>query len=86
MKTQDARLSTGSWPRMLSRIEIAEHIETVFDGTRQLRDDLMAAATRTSARAAVLDALGGLPDRSYRKLGDVWPHLPTMPIDLDDQP
>ena len=70
--------------QMLSRVEIAEHIETAFDGSRRLRDDLMAEATRTSARSAVLDALGGLPDRPYRKLGDVWPHLPTMPIDLSD--
>lgn len=67
----------------VSRTEIADHVEGLFDGNQVHRSDLYREAERTSARPALLDVLAALPDRAYRRLGDLWQDLPHLPIDDD---
>lgn len=67
--------------RQVSRVEIADHIETVFTDVRVHRDDLVRQAELTSARPAVLHVLAALPNRFYHHLGDLWGDLPRIPID-----
>jgi len=67
----------------VSRIEIADCIESAFANSPISSDELIAAATRASARPAILDALANLPNRKYHQLVDLWAHLPDLPISID---
>lgn len=67
----------------VSRIELADCIERAFANSPICSGDLIAAATRASARTEILEALATLPDRPYHRLVDLWTHLPDLPISID---
>lgn len=67
--------------QMVTRIEIADVIEDAFSHPPVTRSDLLAHATAHRARVDILETLSRLPDRSFRSLGELWPHLPGVPAD-----
>lgn len=66
----------------VTRIEIADHVESAFETGPATRDDLIAAARTTDARPALLETLSALPDRSYGELRQLWTELTDVPIGL----
>jgi hypothetical protein len=67
---------------VVTRLEIADHIETAFTGPARTKEDLLASAVASHARPDVLAALQTLPDRRYGALRDLWSHLPEVPVEL----
>lgn len=66
---------------IVTRIEIADAVEEAFATPPVNKDDLLACATTGRARPEVIETLGRLPERDYRSLRDLWPHLPGTPVD-----
>ncbi|BCJ27480.1 DUF2795 domain-containing protein [Actinocatenispora sera] len=64
----------------VTRIEIADHVESAFAAGAATRADLLTAARSTGARPALLAVLGDLPDRPYAELRQLWTDLPEVPI------
>lgn len=64
-----------------TRIEIADLIEDTLDGSVRDRSQLIAAARDAGARDRVIDTLSSLPEREYRGLRELWPHLPGIQIE-----
>lgn len=64
-----------------TRIEIADLIESTFDGTPRRSNELVAAARVAGARQRVMDALSTLPDKKYLVLSELWQHLPDLEIE-----
>jgi len=80
----NANTTPSSRPtRPVTRVEIADLVEHLFDGRYIHRNDLLDTAERAHARAAIQVALTTLPDRAYLRLGDLWHDLPSIPIDDD---
>ena len=65
----------------VSRVEIADCVETAFTGGPVTRDELVALAHRSGASPAVLQVLAGLPDGPFRELRQLWPAIPDLPIE-----
>lgn len=65
----------------VTRTEIADVVESAFAGHPLTRADLLAHATSHRARVDILETLAQLPDRSFRSVRDLWPHLPGVPVD-----
>jgi hypothetical protein len=65
----------------VTRIEIADAVETAFAHPPVSKGDLLAHATGNRARVDVLDTLARLPERDFRHLRDLWPHLSRIPVD-----
>jgi hypothetical protein len=58
---------------VVTRVEIADHIENAFDGDRALSaNELLASARPDGARREVLRVLECLPG-TYSDLRDLWP-------------
>lgn len=68
----------------MTRIEIAEHIETMFDGAPCSRATLIAGATDASARPELVALLEMLPDRQYLGLRELWSYLRDVPVSDED--
>ncbi len=66
----------------VTRVEIADHLETAFTGGPVGRQGLVAAAAETTARTAVVEVLASLPERHYSQLRQLWEDLPEVPIGL----
>ena len=66
----------------VTRIEIADHVESAFAAGPATRDDLIAAARTANARTALLDTLSALPDRQYGELRQLWTELAEVPMGL----
>jgi hypothetical protein len=66
----------------VTRVEIADHLETAFDGGPVWPRQLTAAAVAGDARAAVVEVLAGLPERQYGQLRQLWEDLSEVPIGL----
>lgn len=64
----------------ITRLDIAEHVRDAFGDAGANREDLIATAVDNHAPPAVLDALRNLPDRTFRRLPDLWPHLQGIPV------
>ncbi|MQA02260.1 MAG: DUF2795 domain-containing protein [Streptosporangiales bacterium] len=65
----------------VTRVEIADQLEEAFAYPPASKDDLIAYALARHARPEVIATLSGLPERSYRSLMDLWPHLAEVPVD-----
>lgn len=65
----------------VTRIEIADAVETAFEHPPASKSDLLSHATANRARVGVLDAIARLPERDFRRLRDLWAHLPGVPVD-----
>jgi hypothetical protein len=68
--------------RVVTRVEVIDHIGEAFTTGSLTRADLMAAASRSGARSAVVDLLGRLPDRKFSRPHDLWDNLADVPIEL----
>jgi hypothetical protein len=67
--------------RPVTRIEIIDALEGVFDGRQLTRQELVDTANDRKARLAVVDALGRLPDRGYWQPQQLWFELPEVPVE-----
>lgn len=65
----------------VTRVEIADSLHNAFAGSPVSKDDLITAAIARHAHPGVVAALTSLPDRPYRSLLDLWPHLAEVPIE-----
>jgi hypothetical protein len=73
--------SPGQSDLPLTRMEIIEHTEEAFAHPPVTVEELLDAARRRDARPEVLGALRSLPHRNYRGPVELWPHLPSLPVD-----
>lgn len=58
--------------QVVTRVEVITHVGDAFARGPQTRLDLVAVATRSGARRAVLDLLGRLPERRFAEPRDIW--------------
>jgi hypothetical protein len=65
---------------MVSRSEIVDHLQGVFEQDPITRTHLVEAATTSGARSEVVAVLERLPDIRYHRLADLWPELPDVPV------
>lgn len=65
----------------VTRVEIADYLEEAFAYPPATKNDLVASAVARQARPELLETLYRLPERSYRSLMDLWPHLAEVPVD-----
>ena len=67
--------------RPVTRMELVDHIETVFTAGAASRSDLLAAATASHARPEVIEVLRRLPETAaYRSVRDLWSELADVPV------
>lgn len=66
---------------VVTRVEVITHLGDVFAHGPQTRSELVAAASSSGARRAVLDLLGRLPERRFTQPQDIWFDLGHVPID-----
>ncbi|GAA3732827.1 hypothetical protein HDA32_002226 [Spinactinospora alkalitolerans] len=66
---------------VVTRREIAEHLEGAFGSGPLKRGQVISAAESQGARSDVLSVLGRLPDGFYPHLRSLWDHLPEVPRD-----
>ncbi|MDZ7676038.1 MAG: hypothetical protein U5K30_13350 [Acidimicrobiales bacterium] len=65
----------------VTRVEILDALDDVFDGGALSKYDLVDAAIAASARPGVLELLRTLPeDQRLRQRADLWEHLPDVPV------
>ncbi len=67
---------------VVTRIEIADQVEGLFDGSSIGYEDLLQYATEHGARDEVLTTLGRLHGDTYRRLPDLWGELRDVPVEL----
>jgi hypothetical protein len=67
--------------RIVTRVEVIDHIGEAFTGNPLTRSDLVGAAQRADARPAVIELLGQLPDRRFARPHDLWQDLGHVPIE-----
>lgn len=66
---------------VVTRTEIADHIEGAFGRAVLARGDLLEQAKRTGARPEVVNTIAKLPnDGAYVRLRDLWSHLSEVPV------
>ncbi len=65
----------------VTRVEIADHVETAFSGEPIHKGELLEAAKASGARREVMRVLKRLPDRDFRELREIWPSVPDLPVD-----
>jgi hypothetical protein len=66
----------------VTRVEVVDHIGDAFAGGPLTRSDLLVAAQRVGARAAVLELLERLPDHRFSRPNELWTDLKDVPIEL----
>jgi hypothetical protein len=74
-------LSTTSDPVPVTRIEILDAVEEVFDMPPVSAVDLVETARARGSRPQVLDTLRRVPGKQFRHPVELWTHLPDLPID-----
>ncbi len=74
--------SYGHLMQIVSRVEIAECVEEVFQGEAVTCSHLVEFAADHGARAPVLDVLGRLNGDGYRDLRELWGELGDVPVEL----
>lgn len=75
---------SGSMPISgdVTRVEVVDHVGQAFSAGPMTRADLVAAASHSGARPAVVNVLGRLPDgRKFVRPHDLWHDLPDIPIE-----
>jgi hypothetical protein len=65
----------------VTRVEVIDHIGAAFTGGPLTRSDLLLAAQRVGARAAVLELLERLPDHRFSRPNELWTDLKDVPIE-----
>ncbi|MEX0791208.1 MAG: DUF2795 domain-containing protein [Actinomycetota bacterium] len=64
----------------ITRSDVARALEDAFQSGPANRDDLVVSARSRGAAPEVIEVLEGLPNRSFRRLRELWEELPKMPI------
>lgn len=64
----------------VTRIGIADVVEHAFDHPPASRSGILQTAAAMQASPELLAVLERLPDRDYRTLRDLWPHLGSVPV------
>lgn len=64
----------------LTRVAIADAVGAAFDTGSADRATLAAVAESRGADSELIAALSGLPDTTFRRLRELWEHLPEIPI------
>jgi hypothetical protein len=64
-----------------SRTEIADVVGEAFDDGAATRERLLSVARGNQASTEVLAVLERLPQHRYRRLRDLWPDLPGLPVE-----
>lgn len=64
----------------VTRRVIADHVREAFTASGAHKNDLISTAVDNHALPAVLEALQSLPNRTFRALPDLWPHLDGVPV------
>jgi hypothetical protein len=62
-----------------TRSELARHIHAAFVHPPATRATVLAYASGSHARRAVIDLLGTLPDKTYPTIADLWQELGHVP-------
>lgn len=65
----------------VTRIEIADCVESAFTGPPIGPADLIEYAADHGARNPVINVLGRLHEDSYRELRDLWSELNDVPVE-----
>ena len=65
----------------VTRIEIADLLESEFDGSRLPGPELLDRAANNGARQEVLAVLSRLHGSTYRGLPDLWEELADVPVE-----
>ena len=65
---------------IVTRAELARHIETAFGTGPVTRDALVACAQATQARAELVAVIRTLPDKTYQGIRDLWYELAHVPV------
>lgn len=65
----------------VTRVEVIDHVGSAFTSGSLTRADLVAAASRSGARSAVVELLGRLRDRKFSRPHDLWDDLADVPIE-----
>lgn len=67
---------------LVTRLEIADQVEGLFDGSSIASEDLVQYAAEHGARKEVLITLERLHGDAYRRLPDLWGELRDVPVEL----
>lgn len=65
----------------VTRLQIADILGDAFGPTGATKEDLLATAAGAGAPPQLLDRLHELPDRKFRNMRALWPHIPEVPIE-----
>ncbi|HVR78224.1 MAG TPA: hypothetical protein VMS99_07490 [Acidimicrobiia bacterium] len=64
----------------VTRMEIAEAVQTAFARGGADRDEILATATKGETRPEVLAVLSSLSKRRYARLNQLWEELDDIPV------
>jgi len=64
----------------VTRMEIAEAVQTAFDRGGADRDEILATASKSETRPEVIAVLAGLSKRRYARLNQLWEELTDIPV------
>lgn len=73
--------SYGQIMGTVCRAEIADCLEDAFGGSPVSAESLVQFATDHGARPPVIEVLGRLHEREYRRLRDLWRELADIPLE-----
>lgn len=73
-------LTRRSGGPVVTRTDIADAVEGAFVHPPATKADLLEAAATANATEQLVAVLRQLPDRQYRTMRDLWPHLATVPV------
>lgn len=64
----------------VTRTDVARALESAFQSGPANREQLVESARSRGAAPQIIEVLEGLPNRSFRRLRELWEELPKMPI------
>ncbi|GAA4289063.1 DUF2795 domain-containing protein [Georgenia daeguensis] len=64
----------------VTRVELAEIFRPVMDGTVRSADELVSVAVAAGAHPDAVEVVRSLPPGEYRRMTDLWRHLPGVPV------
>ena len=64
----------------VTRMEIAEAVQTAFARGGADRDEILATASKSKSRPEVIAVLSGLSKRRYARMNQLWDELADIPV------
>lgn len=65
---------------MVTRTDIADVVAPAFQRPPASRSEILETAASVQAPPELLAVLERLPDRDYRAMRELWPHLGHVPV------